>query len=132
MIAAAVPVARVTSRHPVRREFRAHPVLGTLAALGVVAAVAVGLWLFIQSPGTRRAMVIVVAVGAVVAWIHARPSYGTRRGLPPGSLGLLTSLEAVDDPAFYARTAARHGPVFKMRQDSPYKFATERVFVRAP
>ena len=59
MIAAAVPVARVMSRQPVRREFPAHPVLGTLAAIGVVAAVAVGLWLFMQSPGTRRAMVIV-------------------------------------------------------------------------
>ena len=58
----------------------------------------------------------VAAAGTLVAWIHARPSYGTRRGLPPGSLGLKTSLEAVDDPSFHARSSSRHGPVFKMRQ----------------
>ena len=116
MVATVVPVARVLLRHPIRREFRSHPVLGTLAVIGTIAVLGVGLRLYGESPGVRRGIVVVAAVGALVAWIHARPSYGIRRGLPPGSLGLATSLDAVDDPAFYARSASRHGPVFKMRQ----------------
>jgi cytochrome P450 len=53
---------------------------------------------------------------AVSACVRARPGYGRSRGLPPGSLGLASSLDAISDPEFYALAARRWGPVFKMSQ----------------
>jgi cytochrome P450 len=48
--------------------------------------------------------------------VRARPAYGRARALPPGSLGLAASLDAISDPDFYALAARRWGPVFKMSQ----------------
>lgn len=116
VLAAVAPAIRVAIQRPVRRELAAHPVLATLAVIVALAMLAIVVWLSLVSAGVRRTVVVVTAIAALATWIHARPSYRMRRGLPPGSLSLSTSLEAVDDPSFYARSAARHGPVFKMRQ----------------
>ena len=48
---------------------------------------------------------------AVAELWYARPAWGRRRGLPPGSLGIFPANWA--DDRFYLRQAGRHGPVFK-------------------
>ena len=57
-----------------------------------------------------------LAILTILATWRARDSYGASRKLPPGSLSFRVSLEALTDPAFYARATAHHGPVFKMSQ----------------
>jgi cytochrome P450 len=116
IVAALLPLVRILALRPVRREFAAHKALGAVAAFIALLAVALGVWMVTATPLSRRMTAVLAAVAGIVAWLHARPSLGRRRGLPPGSLGLRTSLEAVDDPSFYARGAATHGKVFKMRQ----------------
>ena len=73
-------------------------------------------WVSITWEPGRRIVVAGVALAGLVALVHGRPGYGRRRGLPPGSLSLATSLDAIDDRRFYVKAAARWGPVFKMRQ----------------
>jgi cytochrome P450 len=58
----------------------------------------------------------VLAAAVIVGAVRARPNYGRSRRLPAGSLGLSESLDAIHDPDYYSRTAARLGPVFKMSQ----------------
>lgn len=116
MTAASVPLVRIVILRPVRREFATHPLLAMVAAIVAVVAVSLGLWLLVVSPVSRRIIVVVAVALWILGWLHARASFGSGRRLPPGSLGLRTSLEAVDDPSFYARAAVSHGPVFKMRQ----------------
>ncbi len=116
LVSGAVPAVRIAFKRPVRREVRAHPWLGTAAVVvGLVILVAIA-WLTQESAAARRTVTALVALAVLVAWIHARPSSGKGRGQPPGSMGLAASLDAIDDPSFYARESARHGPVFKMRQ----------------
>ena len=113
---AAVPPVRLLLKNPVRRELRAHPLLaGAVLAVALLTG-AVLLWAALESDVGRRVIVVLVAASALLALVHARPAFGQSRGLPPGSLGLTTSLDAIDDPAFYARAASRWGPVFKMSQ----------------
>jgi cytochrome P450 len=57
-----------------------------------------------------------VAAGLAVAYWFSRASYGMARGLPPGSLSLVASFEAIFDHRFYLKQAQRYGPVFKMMQ----------------
>lgn len=113
---AAVPVARVLFKRPIRRELGAHPAVAVALIGAALIVLALCTWLALSSDLARRIVVALVAAGALVAFVHARPGFGRSRGLPPGSLGLATSLDAIDDPAFYAQAAARWGPVFKMRQ----------------
>ncbi len=67
-----------------------------------------------------EAVLLLASISALVlcalAWWRARPSHGEARGLPPGSLGLITSLRALREYDFYRRQIERHGPVFKMSQ----------------
>ena len=116
VVACAFPATRIALKRPVRRELRAHPLLGAAVIIASLVTAAGAGWLAQASPVARRTFVALVALTGLIAWIHARPSYGRRRGLPGGSMGLAASLDAIDDPSFYAREAARHGPVFKMRQ----------------
>jgi len=76
-------------------------------AIVVVAAVA---------PLPLVAALAAAALGLTVAgaWL-ARDGRGARRGLPPGSLGLLPLRPWVDQ-GFYAAQSRRLGPVFKGRQ----------------
>ncbi|MDX1393621.1 MAG: cytochrome P450 [Gemmatimonadota bacterium] len=117
VLGAAVLVAgRLLVTAPVRRELRDRPViLGIPLVLASIGA-AVLLVLAGTDEVARRTVTAVIAGGLVAAHVRARPDYGKRRGWPPGSLGLSESLDAIGDPEYYARTAERLGPVFKMRQ----------------
>lgn len=56
------------------------------------------------------------AIAGLALSIRGRPGFGRGRGLPPGSLALRDSLDALANPDFYARAARRWGTVFKMAQ----------------
>lgn len=116
LMAVAVVVLRLLVKRPVRRELMAHPVasLGALV-VGLIGTIAV-IWLVLPLQLLRHALAAGLATLLLVASIGARPQYGSRRGLPPGSLSLAESLEAIEDPDYYSRTSERWGPVFKMRQ----------------
>lgn len=58
---------------------------------------------------------VAIGIFAWRAW-RARSGYGRSRNLPPGSLSLASSLEAIVDPDFYRDQFSRHGQVFKMAQ----------------
>lgn len=116
LLLALAPVFRVLVKPAVRRECRENPWMGLAIAIGVSAAGVVLLWLMTNSAESRLAIVLVVGAAGLVAYLHARTGYGSRRGLPPGSLGLATSLDAITQPDFYADSEQRWGPVFKMSQ----------------
>ena len=113
---AALPAGRVLLTAPIRRELRAHPLLATILVGGAALALTLIAWAAFRSDPFRRVVVALAGLGALLALLRARPGYGRSRGLPPGSLGLATSLDAIDDPGFYAKAADRWGPIFKMSQ----------------
>ncbi len=116
VLVAAVLAGRVALRPPIRREFRAHRPLGIALLAGAAVLGAALIWAGSRSDSVRHLLVAALGAAVVFFWWRARPSYGQARGLPPGSLGLATSLDAVNDPDFYSRSAARWGPVFKTSQ----------------
>ncbi len=116
MIAAAVLLGRVLVKQPIRRELAARPLLALVVVAAGIAGVALAVSVSVQNPLARRAGVLLLAVVVVACVVRARPNYGRRRRLPAGSLGLSESLDAIHDPDYYSRTAARLGPVFKMSQ----------------
>jgi cytochrome P450 len=113
---AGVLVVRVLLKPPIRRELRAHPLLAVVLFSGAGFAAAFLTWAWLHSDAVGRVVAAVLGAGVVLAMVRARPGYGRFRGLPAGSLGLATSLDAIDDPDFYARSAERWGPIFKMSQ----------------
>lgn len=115
LLVATTLALRVLAKRPVRREVRAHPVLA-LAALLLLATLAFVARDVLQLPVWRQVVVGLVGAITVIAVVRARPYFGRRAGLPPGSLGLATSLDAIDDQAFYAKAERAWGPVFKMSQ----------------
>ncbi len=113
LAACALPTIRLLARPAVRRTF---PRLW-LASVGAIlllafGAVALAYWL----PTVLLVVAAGVAGSLLLASIRARPSAGRRRGLPRGSLSLLTSLGGLADRRFYLDASRRHGPVFKMSQ----------------
>ena len=115
-VAAASSALRMALQRPIRRELQSHPVVGGIAMLLVLSVVAVGSYLAVQSAMWRRVLCAVVVAGWLLFWFHARIAYGRRRGWPPGSLGFTASMQAIEDPDFYAKATAAFGPVFKMQQ----------------
>ncbi len=109
---AAWPCARVLARPLTRRLAREVP---TAAAALAIIAFAIGTAAVIWSPIRHGAVAAMVAAAVLARW-RARPSFGRRQRLPPGSLGLAASLDAIDDPEFYRHGFSRWGPVFKMSQ----------------
>lgn len=87
-----------------------------LLALALVVYVSLVVWIAIAAPALLTVLAIVVAAGFAYACWRARPAYGRGRGLPPGSLGLRASLQALTDYKFYEKQAHRHGPIFKTSQ----------------
>jgi cytochrome P450 len=114
--AAAVRAATVLAMPAARRELRLHPVLVAAAVVGALGGLVLLGWSALHSLPLLRAVTACVAGAWVLAAWRAHPAYGRRRGLPPGSLGLVPSLRAIVEPDFYAREARRHGVVFKMAQ----------------
>ena len=111
-----VQVARIARRPVVWRLLREHRAAAAAAALLALPAVALAVVAASTSAPLRRAGAGVLAAGLALAAWRARPGYGVRAGLAPGSLGLGASLDAIDQRDFYLRQAARHGPVFKSSQ----------------
>ena len=107
---------RLLVRQPVRRELRAHPGRAAVTGLAIGLFAANARWLMHTVPLARYALLAVLVLILLFLWIRARPGYGVSRGLPPGSLGVSESLDALDDEEFYANAASRFGPVFKMSQ----------------
>lgn len=78
-------------------------------ALGIALALLVLICLFApESLWLLAAMAL--AAGGLERW-RARPGFGKRRGLPPGSLQIFPATWA--DDRFYLEQARRHGPIFK-------------------
>lgn len=115
-IVAAVLLGRVLVKQPIRRELAARPLLTVLVVAAGIAGVVLAVSVSVRNPLARRAGVLLLAVVVVACVVRARPNYGRRRRLPAGSLGLSESLDAIHDPDYYSRTAARLGSVFKMSQ----------------
>ena len=85
-------------------------------AIGLVLYAAAAVWITVALPAALGPLALVVLVGwALMTW-RARPTAGRGRGLPPGSLGLRSSIRALSDYGFYAKQASRFGPVFKTSQ----------------
>ena len=116
LVVALLPAFGVLRRAPVWREVAGRPLVGWLLGVLGVATVLLGYLARASLLAALPLLAVVAAALAAFAWWRARPAYGVERGLPPGSLGLGTSLDAIEHAAFYARAAAQHGPVFKMAQ----------------
>ncbi|HJR53882.1 MAG TPA: cytochrome P450 [Gemmatimonadota bacterium] len=92
------------------------PRVNVLLGAGMLAVVAAAIWIVTRWPAAAAPLAALVLVGwSIMAW-RARPSAGTRRRRPPGSLGLRSSIRALADYGFYEKEAARHGPIFKSNQ----------------
>ena len=103
-------LARVATSLPVRQGFPGL-VNGARLVLALYAGalLALGVW----APGALLPMAGLAAlVWLALAW-RARPAFGRRRGLPPGSLAIMP-LRSLVDLWFYREAASRHGPVFKV------------------
>lgn len=113
---AAIPAIRVLLKQPVRNELLARPAIAMALLIALILAMMAVAWAWVHSDVMRRALVAGAAGLTALAIVRARPHYGRSCGLPPGSLGLALSLDAITDEDFYARSAVRWGPVFKMSQ----------------
>jgi len=106
---AAWPALRLLSIPPIRHEFAgiAWSVVGFLVLYASVIVVT-AFW----APALLHPLAVIAAVVLVVERWRARPSYGTNRGLPPGSLSLFPRGPWVDH-RFYRTESERWGPIFK-------------------
>lgn len=107
---------RAVCKPAVARELREVAALAVALLFSVGAATVVAGWIATSGPAPRRVLALAVAAVTGLAWLRARPAYGQSRGLPPGSLGLGVSLDAVSDERFHASASQRWGPVFKVSQ----------------
>ena len=112
LVALVAPELRAAASAAYRRVFPFDALrigAGAITYVGTVAAVAVyePRWLGIPALGAA-------ALIAFLLW-RARPSFGTAKGLPPGSLQRLP-VRPWSDPEFYKSQATRYGNVFKMSQ----------------
>ena len=115
-LAAVTHAVRVSIKPPLRRDAAAFPVLAAIIAAVTLAGTGVAAWAMMRWPALRHLGAAVTVAALVLAWWRARPGYGVARGLPPGSLGIGRSLDAIDDRTFYLDQARTHGPVFKTGQ----------------
>jgi len=95
------------------RLFPRHTAVILVVVVGWVGAVAV---VGFVASGVALATVAVAVVGAAAMWWRARPQWGTRRGLPPGSLSVTGSLRALADRGALLHTTDELGPVVKTAQ----------------
>jgi len=78
-------------------------------AIGVAAMPVLATYLF--WPNLLWLLTAGAALFIVLEGWRARPSWGRRRGLPPGSLGIFPATWA--DDRYYLRQSQNHGPIFK-------------------
>ncbi|MGH7554497.1 MAG: cytochrome P450, partial [Longimicrobiales bacterium] len=109
-------VVRFALKPPVWREIREAPIAASLLIiLGVIATYAAAR-AAIAWDAARHGCAAALAGGMLFTAWRARPSYGSRRRFPPGSLGIGSSIDAIRDRGSYRDQAARHGPLFKTSQ----------------
>jgi cytochrome P450 len=113
---ALVQAVRFALKPPVWREVREAPIVASLIVVLGVAATAAGAGAVMKWDAARHGGAAVLAGGMLLAAWRAHPSYGRRRRLPPGSLGIGASIDAIPDRRFYRNQAERYGPVFKTSQ----------------
>lgn len=106
------PLFRLVSIPSMRREYSRVVVIAVLTMIGWAAVVAILAFLL---PAVLLPAAAVAGVLLVLERWRARVGYGAKRGLPPGSLGLVPRGPWVDEGC-YAKLASAHGPVFKMSQ----------------
>jgi cytochrome P450 len=106
----------IATKPPLRRDAAAFPLLAATLVLVGLAGAGVAAWAIWRWPAMRHAAAVLTSIALLLAWWRARPAHGKRRGLPPGSLGIARSLDAIDDRTFYLDQARVHGPVFKTSQ----------------
>ncbi|MBW2277871.1 MAG: hypothetical protein JRF63_10285, partial [Deltaproteobacteria bacterium] len=110
---ACAPAVRLLANGSTRR---VAPGVFTALASMVVAFAGAMLYLAIRHPAWLHVPVLVTATGSLTAWWRARIHLGVARRLPPGSMSLTRSFEAIIDRRFYRDRFERHGPIFKMAQ----------------
>lgn len=106
---AAWPALRLLSIPPIRRE---HTGIAVLLAGALVAYAAVLVALAVALPALLAPLAAVAAAALLAERWRARPGFGARRGLPPGSLSLFPRRPWTQH-RFYLEQAVRFGPVFK-------------------
>src|SRR4051812_45871125 len=112
LAAVASPLVRLTLSRPFRQRLAAHPGLvrsGLAAVAAGIALLGLVVW---EVPMLLRAIAVLSVGGGIYALWRARPGYGRRRRLPPGSLWPISLMPLLDD-RYYLNQALRHGPVFK-------------------
>jgi cytochrome P450 len=116
LVLTAVVVGRLALKPPVLRDFVTYlPWSLGVAAVGVFAAGGAVIMTY-RWPTLLHVFAGISFIGLLFTWMRARPTYGRRRRLPPGSLGVAASLDAIGQRDFYREQAGIHGPVFKMSQ----------------
>jgi cytochrome P450 len=108
---AAWPALRLLSIPPIRRE---HTGIAVLLGGALVAYAAALVALALVLPALLAPLAALAAVALLAERWRARPGFGARRGLPPGSLSLFPRRPWTEH-RFYLEQAARFGPVFKTR-----------------
>jgi len=112
LIAVALPFLRLVACRPFLRRLGTAP---EEAVLGIAALIAYGGGLAAVTAGApdllRPLAAGAIFVGGAALW-RSRPDYGRGRGMPPGTLRI-APLGPWTDRDFFARDAARFGPVFK-------------------
>jgi cytochrome P450 len=112
LVALVAPEIRAAASSAYRRVFPFDAMrigAGALLYLAVVVAIALYEPRWLRIPAIIAALII-----AYLAW-RARPSFGVKSGLPPGSLERLP-VRPWSDPEFYKAQSQRYGSVFKMSQ----------------
>lgn len=113
LLFAAVPMLRLAVWRPLRCRF-VH--VSTALAAAVVVWISAIMVLALYLPAALHPLTALIVIALGIATWRARESYGRARRLPPGSLSLTDSIEAIVDREFYQKRAVRHGPIFKMSQ----------------
>ena len=112
LVALVAPELRAASSAAYRRVFPFDAL-----RIGAVAVVYIGIVVAIAMYEPRWLRIPALVAAAIIGFLlwRARPSFGTAKGLPPGSLQRLP-VRPWSDPEFYKVQAARYGNVFKMSQ----------------
>ena len=108
------PLVRTAASPGLRRRFQAFPPIQQILTVGLALYVLVVVLLILFSPVLLRWAAVLAGVILIGEAWQRRSSFGTRRGMPPGSLAVLPA-GPWSDPDYYRKTAERFGPVFKFR-----------------
>ena len=112
LVALAWPLTRTLGRPDLPQMLARSRRIRVLAAGALAIYLAACLVAFLGPPAVQWVLAAAALICLVVFVVYTHPSYGRRRGLPPGSLALLGQMDQVDD-RFLLKQSQRHGHVFK-------------------